>query len=306
MKQLYPAYYREFRCIAARCPDSCCQGWDVVIDSDTEAVYNTVEGAFGDRLRTAIITDEDGDRIFRLADNKKCPFWSDDRLCDIYKTLGEATLCATCARFPRLTMDYTVFREYSLALACPEAARLILTTDDAYAAFAAVTVEDCADYDPALMRFLLKARQEAAQLLTAGKPLLQRLDDLFAHTIEVQNTLTGDAEDAAWRLPAERFTQLEYIDNGNRERITRAAAAAADLSQHEQALTNLALYWLYRYYLGAIDSLDVLSPVRFLVASLHIVANLAKAEGELITAAQTYSKEIEQSYENMEALWDVL
>ena len=51
MKQYYPAYYNAFRCIAADCPDSCCQGWDVAIDSDTERFYRTVDGEFGEKLR---------------------------------------------------------------------------------------------------------------------------------------------------------------------------------------------------------------------------------------------------------------
>ena len=116
MKHVYPTYYQAFRCIAADCPDSCCQGWDVVIDSDTETFYNSVQGKFGEKLRGAIYTDQDGDRVFRLADEKKCPFWGEDRLCDIYRELGEEHLCLTCAQFPRLKMDYTVFCEHTLAL----------------------------------------------------------------------------------------------------------------------------------------------------------------------------------------------
>ena len=130
MKHYYPSYYEKFRCIAASCPDSCCQGWDVVIDCETEGFYNSVKGDFGERLRKAIYTDSDGDRVFHLADEKKCPFWGNDKLCEIYKELGEEHLCDTCAHFPRLTLEFEDFCEHSLALACPEAARLILTTDD--------------------------------------------------------------------------------------------------------------------------------------------------------------------------------
>ena len=67
MKHYYPSYYQRFHCIAAACPDSCCQGWDVVIDSDTEAFYHTVQGELGKRLRETIYTDPDGDRIFFIS-----------------------------------------------------------------------------------------------------------------------------------------------------------------------------------------------------------------------------------------------
>ena len=66
MKHYYPKYYESFHCIAADCPDSCCRGWDVVIDSDAEDFYRTVKGDFGERLRNAIVTDSDGDRVFSL------------------------------------------------------------------------------------------------------------------------------------------------------------------------------------------------------------------------------------------------
>ena len=73
MKDCYPTYFHEFRCIAADCPDSCCQGWDVVIDEETEDFYNSVEGALGKKLREAIYTDGDGEICLRagyLADGR--------------------------------------------------------------------------------------------------------------------------------------------------------------------------------------------------------------------------------------------
>jgi lysine-N-methylase len=301
MKYYDPAYYSEFRCIAAACPDSCCQGWDVVIDSETEDFYNSVQGEFGKKLREAIYTDPDGDRVFRLAEEKKCPFWGADHLCVIYRELGEEHLCDTCAQFPRITMDYTTFTEHTLALACPEAARLILSADDAYADFAAIDCENCEEYDADAMRFLLRVRNRAASILTASKPLAERFDLLRILAAEAQKELTGDVFECN-PLSPDIFEKLEYIDEHNRETIIQAAREKADLSQHEAELTRLALYWLYRYLLGAIDTYDLIAPIRFIIGSVGIVANLAQKSGDIITAAQTYSKEIEQSYENMEEL----
>lgn len=303
MKHLYPTYYERFRCIAAACPDSCCQGWDVVIDSDTEAFYNNVQGALGEKLRAAIYTDADGDRVFHLAAQKKCPFWGDDKLCDIYRALGEEHLCATCAQFPRITMDYTTFTEHTLALACPEAARLILNIENAYADFTDTDFETCEDYSEEIMRLLLDARAHAAGVLTAEKPLSERLAELQCYAEEVQKDLTGFVPASAG-IAGEAYGELEYIDEKNRIRITKAASREPDFSQYEKELTHLALYWLYRYWLGAIDSYDVVTPVRFLISSVGIVANLAKESGDITAAAQIYSKEIEQSYGNMERLWD--
>ncbi len=303
MKHLYPSYYNRFECIAAACPDSCCQGWDVVIDSDTEAFYNSVSGSFGDKLRNAIYTDPDGDRVFRLAEEKKCPFWGADHLCDIYRELGRERLCATCALFPRITMDYTVFTEHTLSLACPEAARLVLSEKHAYEAFDDVEIEPCEAYDTELMRWLLRTRAEAAAILTASKPLADRLDDLLAFAQSAQRELTGEVIDLSEVDLSARYAGLEYIDESSRCRIVAAAQADHDLSAHEGELTSLALYWLYRYYLCAVDSLCVIAPLGFVVSSVKVAAAMA-GDGGLTAAAQCYSKEIEQSYENMERLME--
>lgn len=307
MKHYYPAYYNEFRCIAAACPDSCCQGWDVVIDSDAEAFYTTVQGELGDRLRRAIYTDADGDRVFRLADEKKCPFWGTDKLCEIHKNLGEEHLSVTCARFPRLLMDYTTFTEHSLALACPEAARLIAETDSAYADFTHSAAAPCEDYDGALMTLLLQARRETAALLTSDKPLSERFADCLTYSRAVQSRLLPALSDlpCSPAVPVELYEKLEYIDSRDRGEILRACRATPDLSGREAELQNLSLYFLYRYYLGAVNTLDVLAPVRHMIASVTVISALARIE-DLSTAeaAQLYSKEVEQSYENMERIWD--
>lgn len=299
MKHYYPSYYEEFHCIAAACPDSCCQGWDVVIDSETEAYYSTVDGELGEKLREALYIDADGDRVFRLAAQKKCPFWRDDKLCELYRALGEEHLCATCAQFPRIRMEYADFTEHTLALACPEAARLILSADsNAYRTFDRTEAAGCEAYSEGLMRFLLQTRQEAARILTQDKPLSGRLNELLTYAMQAQIALTG-AYAAQEVDPAALFGTLEYIDEQNRQRFIRAAKPVPDIVRHEKELTNLALYWLYRYCLSAVDTLDILSPIRFLILSLGVVAHLS-ADSEIIPAAQLYSKEIEQSYENME------
>lgn len=305
MKHFYPTYYHAFRCIAADCPDSCCQGWDVVIDSDTEAFYNSVQGDFGEKLRGAIYTDRDGDRVFRLAEEKKCPFWGEDRLCDIYRELGEEHLCLTCAQFPRLKMDYTVFCERTLALACPEAARLILLTNRAYEDFAEDIEDDCEDYDAQMMRRLLKIRKKGAEILTADQRLKERLDGLLLYVTRAQRELTGCEIEYFPPSLREIVEGCEYIDERNRELFTLAAEDRASEGRFETELSRLALYYLYRYFLGAIDGYDLVAAARFLIGSVQVIGNLAKKSGDIVGSAQLYSKEIEQSYENMERMWEL-
>ena len=125
MLQIYPPFYKHFRCMASACPDSCCVGWEVV-DDDAAAFYRRLPGPLGSALREAMTIDADGDRVFTMADGH-CPFWTHEHLCRLELELGPEAPCATCRKFPRLTQDYGVFTEYGLTLACPEAARQILT-----------------------------------------------------------------------------------------------------------------------------------------------------------------------------------
>lgn len=309
MQNFYPSYYTVFRCIAADCPDSCCQGWDVVIDSDTEARYEKVGGDIGGRLREAIYTDDDGDRVFHLREGKKCPFWGDDKLCDIYRELGEEYLCGTCAQFPRLRMEFADFTEHSLALACPEAARLILQTDRAYDDFVINQPTGCEDYSAELMRTLTTARRRIAAVLSNDLSLHGRLTEalLFAYRIQEEIAHADSSANADKHTLTDLYSSLEYIEERNREAITGCRPNADDLSDHETELARLALYYLYRYFLTAVDTLDVLTPIKLMISSVLMIAALSKRETiTLEEAAQRFSKETEQSYENMELLYDGL
>ena len=100
MQEIFPRFYSSFRCIANRCEDSCCKDWDIDIDSKTEAFYQSVQGELGEKIRRKLVTDDDGERVFR-AENGRCPFWNQDMLCDIFIGIGEEHLSETCAHARR-------------------------------------------------------------------------------------------------------------------------------------------------------------------------------------------------------------
>ena len=82
-----PMYYKEFRCIADKCQDSCCIGWEIDIDEDTFDYYKSVEGEFGTRLRTHMVSEDVNS--FVLEKNGWCPFLNEKKLCDI-RLLGRS------------------------------------------------------------------------------------------------------------------------------------------------------------------------------------------------------------------------
>lgn len=124
MKVRVPNYFNEFKCIASECEDTCCAGWEIVIDDETNKRYEKVEGEFGDILRSKIVK-SDGENIF-LLNNGNCSFLNEKKMCEIYINLGEDHLCYTCQQFPRYTEEFLDLKEVGLSLSCPEAARIIL------------------------------------------------------------------------------------------------------------------------------------------------------------------------------------
>lgn len=124
MKIRKPDYFNEFKCIADKCEDTCCAGWGIVIDDESYKKYLSVEGEFGEELRSKIINEAE-ESVFILNGNR-CSFLNKDNLCAIYNNLGADALCYTCKQYPRYLEEFGNLREIGISLSCPEATRIIL------------------------------------------------------------------------------------------------------------------------------------------------------------------------------------
>ena len=88
-----PDYYKEFTCAAEQCEDTCCAGWQIVIDEDALEKYREkLSGKKDDRIDW-----EEG--VFCQSGEKRCTFLNDRNLCDMYIEWGEEYLCETCRRY---------------------------------------------------------------------------------------------------------------------------------------------------------------------------------------------------------------
>lgn len=296
MQEFYPEYYKDFKCIANLCPDSCCRGWDVVVDKKSEDYYNTVKGEFGDKIRKVTVTDEDGDRIFTLK-NKRCPFWNKDELCDIYINLGEKNLCETCKKFPRITMDYECFTEHTLSLACPEAARLILNSD-----FIIPNKNynlDNVSYNRNNMSILLQSRIQAQNIITIKDLSFQnKLKQLLEFFGEESNFFERNIKQVF-----DIHERLDFINPEYKDTIKNAAAYKQS-DKFDEIYTRMAVYYLYRYFLNAIDDMDILGTIKRIFCAYVITASIAQSQDnpDIIRIIQNYSKEVEHSYDNIQTL----
>ncbi len=321
---IYAKSYRTFKCIADKCPDSCCKDWDVVVDDESFEIYSRAEGEFGAKLRSLMQIDGDGDKIF-VSQNGKCPFWNKNMLCDIYINLGENCLCETCRRFPRLTLDYTVFCEHMLSFACPEAARLMLKNEGEFDAFSDYDIDsDVEDFNAEFMKFLLRCRMKTYEILKNRKlSFAERLkqclwfngevqklldDDCFSYDVldlEIPQFSVAHKKDVAFIF--ELHKSLDIMGKKWREILDKTSAVCNDIeitAEFDSEFEALALYYVSRYYLCAVDSLDVLTTIKRIVCAYVVLARINKglADEQRCELIQLYSKEVEHSYENTEAL----
>ena len=180
--------YDAFKCIADKCPKSCCEGWQIMIDDESIDRYQNESGHFGQRLLESINFAE---QCF-LQNNSRCAMLNDNGLCDLHSSLGEESLCYTCKMFPRHVEEFQDIREYSLSLACPEYVRMLL--DPAYE-FSIIETEDdllddpeeFEDYDFILFDKLDFARAKMLHIAGDSKqPLQERLSQIASMALALQ------------------------------------------------------------------------------------------------------------------------
>lgn len=313
MKLVYPSYYHDFRCVAAACPDSCCQEWDVEIDEASAGRYRAMEGPLGDALR-ADLYEEEGMTYLRN-NHGRCPMWRADGLCRIQAELGHGALSRVCQEFPRLLQDYGDFVELGLEMSCPEAARIMLTSDNWSLCSEEIPGGEEPDYDGEIMEILRKSRPYALKLLQdPAPPVPLRLARLLLYGYHVQGVIDGGEDTPFDRSPAADLLN-RFAGQGDEKAQTRFFQKMEILTQRwrdtlEQAvptpvwreeLCRFAQYQVYRYYFQAVSDWDLAARVKMIVAGCVLLAHLP---GNPVENIQRYAKEIENDGENVERLLD--
>ena len=186
MQVTRPDYYKSFSCVAGACPDTCCAGWQIVIDDKSLKKYRHVKSAFRGRLHNDI--DWKG-HVFRQY-HRRCAFLNEENLCDIYSEAGKRMLCDTCRKYPRHIEEFEGLREYSLSLSCPEAARIILEKSDKVT-FQTAEVpsreENYNDFDYLLFTALMDTRDLLIEILQNRQiPMNLRMQKVLAIASDFQ------------------------------------------------------------------------------------------------------------------------
>ena len=357
MKLVVPNYFKEFKCIANKCKDCCCIGWEIDVDEKTAEYYKSLNTSFGKEICNNIAFGETNH--FILNTKNRCHFLNNKNLCNVILNIGEENLCKICAEHPRYYEWFDNKKEGGIGICCEEACRIILSqTKPFYVEEKEINFEGSDEYNSTIYDILHYARKQIINLLNnTSYQLSFKLKTILQYTQELQNLINDDLLDDAKKLRFNDFmlqptnhniinhfsssidttyysndlkeilqfyTNLEILDekwlkflkdsitvyNEYPAKITNFKQAHLEIDQY---LNNLAIYFIWRYFLKGCFDEEIISKISFMISSIAIIEylyffiwhtnkNITFAECMLI--AKQYSKEIEYSDSNMSELLD--
>ncbi len=327
MQYRYPDYLKNFKCLAGACPDTCCAGWQIVIDKETACKYETLSGPLGKTLRDAIKY-ADGEVCLELT-NGRCPMLTEQNLCALIAEYGTEALSITCASHPRFTEIYGGLEETMLSVSCPAAASLLLEREEPlhFLTHCDEELPQPNQLDPERFRLLLLGRETAFALLqNRERSLSDRLALFLCFSKRLADCLdrpsVAEAICARYRQTAYQSRQLVRIRRIRRwgtmtharqlllamEHLTEefpqqiAKLEAADVDQYALPLEQLAVYYVFRWWLKAACSGKLWQQAAAAAISVLAVSGLTRTMGSVTDAARLYAKEAEHSEENLALL----
>lgn len=167
MLYTFPDYYKEFVCTADRCEDTCCAGWEIVIDERSLRKYKAAVRTEQVPVKLQLLKSIKWHAgMFRRVEGRRCAFLDQDNLCNLYKALGPDALCRTCRLYPRHIEEFEDIREVTLSISCPEVARILMTREEPvrFLEFEKDGEETYEEYDPFLYSVLADARDAMIQI----------------------------------------------------------------------------------------------------------------------------------------------
>ncbi len=243
---IYPVFYGRFSCRAGDCRHSCCRGWEIDVDEDSAAFYETVPGELGAKLRRSIARDADGAH-FTLTEDERCPFLCADGLCELICRLGEEALCDICALHPRFFEDVGDEELCGLGLSCEAVCELLLGSD---APLGFLNEESGDTMTMSALLRQLGLETDAASLRFDGEPPSAEYLRILAETEAIDRNWPGElaavAEAVTPRLPVgpryDRilqyllYRQLERAEEAGMERLLRYARESTAFVAVQDAL----------------------------------------------------------------------
>lgn len=297
MKIVKPTFYKNFKCIAGDCPDSCCQGWEVDADSDSLEYYKTLDNSLEikKRIDSVLSKDEFDNTIFTLAPKKRCPFLNDENLCDMHIAIGGEHTPYTCRTFPRFIYDFGATREIGISFSCPVASDMMYNTESFdFETEVNSDLPTLNDIDAEKYFLLYKGRAEAYKIAKdKNKSIRERLNDLLDLGVLLQEKLFPYDEGGDDIAFFDVFKNPELINPEWKEKVENFSLKQVSDTQSNE---NILMYFLYKYLIQAVYDDDALSKIKMAVIGVLINTYF----GEDSWTIHLWSKETEHSQYNMD------
>lgn len=297
MKIVKPTFYKNFKCIAGDCPDSCCQGWEVDADSDSLEYYKMLDNSLEikKRIDSVLSKDEFDNTIFTLAPKKRCPFLNDENLCDMHIAIGGEHTPYTCRTFPRFIYDFGATREIGISFSCPVASDMMYNTESFdFETDINSDLPTLNDIDAEKYFLLYKGRSEAYEIAKdKNKSIRERLSDLLDLGVLLQEKLFPYDEGGDDIAFFDVFKNPELINPEWKEKIENFSLKQVSDTQSNE---NILMYFLYKYLMQAVYDDDALSKIKMAVLGVLINTYF----GEDSWTVHLWSKETEHSQYNMD------
>lgn len=305
----FPTFYRDFKCIANRCTDSCCIGWEIDIDSATYDKYRLMPESFKKNIAVC-----DGVAHFVLTQDERCPFLQKDGLCKIILEHSEDMLCDICREHPRFYEWYGEYKDAGVGLCCEEAVRLLLESEKPLE-YETVETQEISDDDTpedicksvfelrkSLFSIIndrsltLSDRIERCFLKIGAKDVIApcSADEFFAECVEIAKEMSPF--DELWEKYILRLEALDFQEV--KERINKA------LSENQIRYEKSLSYFVFRHFIKACFDGDLLSHFKFAVIMTILEMLIDCVNGDLLFNTRYLSKQVEYSEENIDLLTD--
>lgn len=287
-------YYDKFKCIADRCTDSCCIGWEIDIDPETLMIYQKEKGELGEKLKKNIHNGS-----FILTEDEHCPFLQTDGLCELICRKGEGFLCEICREHPRYYEYCGDHVDMGMGLCCEEACRLLFSEKH--------PLELITEGEGELDEDTLELLTLRAELIKKVQDKSKSLDELFFSLDKSIFQLWDAFEpyDDKWSITTEHIK--ECFDS----LVAKKAEFNAYISDRSCEYRQLAVYLLHRYFMRSqycapsviLEGISLYMKTQYLW-DLYVYHTTGKFDSaDRIDTAKYISKQIEYSEENIDILF---
>lgn len=305
----FPTFYRDFKCIADRCTDSCCIGWEIDIGSAAYEKYRLMPEAFQKNIAVC-----DGVAHFVLTEEERCPFLQKDGLCKIILEHSEDMLCDICREHPRFYEWYGNYKDAGVGLCCEEAVRLTLESEKPLE-YETVETQEISDDDTPedICKSVFELRKSLFSIINdRSLTLSERIekcfskigvkdvavpcsaDEFFAECVEIAKEMSPF--DELWEKYILSLEALSFQEV--KERINKA------LSENQIRYEKSLSYFVFRHFIKACFDGDLLAHFKLAVIMMIFEMLIDCVNDELLFNTRYLSKQVEYSEENIDLLTD--